>query len=608
MNTICGVLHGGGAGDPLALVSAALDACGGDGRTWRAEGVALGVRHGAGAAPLCVDDDAGLAVAADARLDDRPALCDALGIPRAERAGYADGDLILRAWLRWREDCPDHLLGDYAFAVWDARRRVLFCARDPVGAKPFYYALAPECFVFAGAVEAVLAAPFVTGALDEATVAAWLTRIGLATTTRTFFKAVRKLPPGHALAVDCGSRLRARLQRHWRPERTPRAAPASDDEYAEEFLHLYALAVKARVPAAGTVGTHLSGGLDSSSVTVLAARELRRQGRAPPLAFSYLPAPGATPPGAARAPEYGLVHAVCAQERLQVFHRSPSAGDMVAVLSRDGAFPGVHVHLNEDVVQRCAAEQGVRVLLSGWGGDEGVSFNGRGRDAHLLLSGRWRELLSHRGRDAAPFGFFAGVVLRLAHPNLPGRLRRLVRGEEPLHRRWLIDPAFARRTRSLPDPAPRFVGVRRTLLWLMQSGHLAERMEGWAAGGARHGIEYRYPLLDRRLLEFALGLPPEQFRRGRRSRRMMRHALARVLPPEVRRHSSKEDPVRFTSMRDAFAGALPVVRRMLEARTDPPSRARYIDMPRLLERLCADRFRARPQVAPVRVALQFLDF
>ena len=188
-----------------------------------------GHRAGGADPPLCVEP--GLAVAADARLDDRDALCGALGVPPAARGGLADGDLILRAWRRWGRDCPNHLLGDYAFAVWDAAKRTLFCARDHVGARPFYYAWTPSGFVFAGAVEGVLAAPGVSGELDEESVAEHLTGIALLTTTRTFFKAVRKLPPGHTLTVDCDSlrqgasslRSPARPERYWRPEHAPRA-------------------------------------------------------------------------------------------------------------------------------------------------------------------------------------------------------------------------------------------------------------------------------------------------------------------------------------------------------------------------------------------------
>ena len=142
----------------------------------------------------------------------------------------------------------------------------------------------------------------------------------------------------------------------------------------------------------------------------------------------------------------------------------------------------------------------------------------------------------------------------------------------------------------------------------LQHDHLSRRIEAWATSGARHGIEYRYPLLDRRVLEFALGLPPEQYLRGRWSRWVMRRALDPVLPPEVCWNEDKRDPARGEPLRDAIAEALPMVRRAIEDRPAPPSRARYLDLPRLLEHLDPEHWRAGGCRAAVPKALHFLDF
>ena len=200
MTAICGILSRGDVAAPLAAMLEALDAYGTQSGAWTEEGIGLGVRHRpnpVGETAVRFDGEAGLALVADVRLDDRETLCAALGVPHPDRADIADGALLLRAYRRWGEECPHHLLGDYAFAVWNTRTRTLFCARDHIGARPFYYARTPEGFVCASAVEAVLAAPFVSDALDETTVATFLTRISLTTPTHTFFRAVRKLPPGH---------------------------------------------------------------------------------------------------------------------------------------------------------------------------------------------------------------------------------------------------------------------------------------------------------------------------------------------------------------------------------------------------------------------------
>ena len=207
-----------------------------------------------------------------------------------------------------------------------------------------------------------------------------------------------------------------------------------------------------------------------------------------------------------------------------------------------------------------------------------------------------------------PRRFLLDCVLPLAFPGVMLDLRRLRRGKTLRSRRGVVDPAFRRRLKSRAEPVPRYLGVRYTQSWLLQSAHLSARMEGWAASGARRGIEYRYPLLDRRVLEFALGLPPEQYRRGRWSRWLMRHAMRSVLPPEVCRHLDKDDPARYEPLRDVLTRALPAVGEDLAARATPPSRACYVDVARLLDSLDADRIRAGRQNTSLCNALQFLDW
>ena len=616
MNTICGIwMRSGDVPDGLDGMLAALPCrATHTGVAWTDGPLSFGQRGDPAVAVRppasrpCVDRAAGLAVVASARLDDRDALCDVLGIPRPQRAGLPDGALILRAYERWGDACPERLLGDYAFAVWDSRRSRLFCARDHIGTRPFYYHLATQRVVFASDIEAVLAAPGVSGAFDESAVATWLTNGERPFGAHTFLRAVRRLLPGHVLAVEGGT---ACIARWWRPENAPLAPAASDDAHAEAFLDLYARAVADRLRGTDPVGVHLSGGLDSSSIAALAARALRDAGRPAPLAFGWHPPPGDGPRTAAAAAEYGLIEAVSRQAGLRVRYLSPAAADIVAFLRRDATRiedDGTLVH--EEIVQRGAAEQGVRIMLSGWGGDEGISFNGRGYYPQLLRDGRlgvlWREL-RERGRRPLP-AILLEAVLPLLFPGARPVVDRLRRGKWPLRKDPFINPEFARRVRLLPRHVFPRAGVRAMQLAFLQRGHLGLRMEGWAASGARHGIEYRYPLLDRRVLEFALGLPPEQFRRAGGNRWLMRRALAPILPPQVCWNANKRDPARFGALEDALAEALPAVRSLLEARAAPPSRSRYLDMPRLTAQLDAVRFRAPSRRWSIIHALRFLDF
>ena len=612
MTAICGLL---GAPAGLAEMEPMLDALPDGGQQsdeWIDGAVALGgkgVGHDRFPSCLAFDPGQGLAAVADVRLDDRPALCDALGVPPRERDEIADGALLLKAYARWGTDCANHLLGDYAFAVWDANERLLFCARDHIGVRPLYYAQTPSGFAFASSVEGVLAAPGVDGDFDELSVAEHLTGIALLSTTRTFFKAVQKLPPGHTLAVHCAetSCRVAKPSRHWHPEQVPQLPPAADDQYAEEFLALYSQAVADRLHGPAPVGVHVSGGLDSSSVAVLAARHLCREHRPPPAAFSWLPPLGDQSPKPEHAKEYALIDAVCARAGLQVQHCSMNSDDITAWLRRDGAFPGAMVG-GEDAVQRAAAAQGIRVLLSGWGGDEGASFNGRGTIEQLLLHCRWGRLATVcRGRGIGPRRFLLDHALPLISPALMLELRRLKNGKPLRARRGFAEAQFKRRLRPRPEPLPRHLNPRHVQLQLLDFGHLSGRCEDWAASGARFGIDYRYPLLDRRVLEFALGLPPEQFLDAGGSRLFMRRTLRTVLPAEVCGHTSKAEPAVSDARSDAQVLALPAIGKELSARTTPPSRARYLDMERLLANLSAAHIRAGHQ-NQVCNALGFLNW
>lgn len=618
LSAICGILGDGKTPQDLAPLLTALADFGPQRRVARSGSMWLGCRcpaagnPDAGASALAEDLRAGLVVVADARIDDRDPLCDALAVPHRKRSSLTDAELVLRAFQRWREASPVHLIGDYAFAAWDRRSATLFCACDHLGARPFYYAYAGDRFVFANTVQAVLAAPGVSTELDAGVVAAKLSSVRPDTVARTSYQAVRKLPAGHALVVQrvaspsaSRARVRLRMARHWRPEEIRATSPpASDDTYAEQFLDLYCKAVGDRL-GGGPVGVHLSGGLDSSSVAVLAARELRRLGRPPPPAFSWLPAKrkAAQTPKPGHSWEYALTDAVAVQEGLEVSFCAPRPSRILDALRFDGTLPGADLPFAESRVLACAAAAGVRTLLSGAGGDECVSFNGRGHWQHLLLAGHWSQLRAEVSAHDGGWRLLAVYGLGLLHPALHPALARWRNGRG-VRRTNFLNPKFA--PRRLPVRAPvRMIGVRRTQLAFLRDGRLGFQAE-WHARAAEHGIEYAFPLLDRRLLEFALSLPPQQFRRPGHDRWLMRHALRQVLPPEVCYNRRKDDPARFEPLMDAIVETLPAVRHRILART--PSRASYVDMPSLLERLDPSRFRAAPQFEPIRAALQFLDW
>ena len=611
MTGICGLaVRPGGAAEGLPAMLEALADYGAAAGRRQADAMALGAVAPEDATPLV--DSRGLAIAADARLDDPAQLREALGL-KPRDGEIADAALILRAYLRWGRSCVERLYGDFAFVVWDAPRRRLFCARDALGARPFYYALSARRFAFATALEAVLAAPGVGAELDERRVSAHLASPWRSFRRRTFFREVLRLAPGHTLTVDAGRLRPARQRRWWRPEGLPTARGGSAEEHGEGLLGELDRAVRARL-AGGPVGVELSGGLDSSAVAVLAARELRRRGLAPPPAFT-----GAPPPSEPMPPEwaggYGRVRSVAVQEGLRLFYHTWTPGDLLRNLSEDHCLPGAV----DGYPASLAAGEGVRVLLSGLGGDECVSNTGAGRDFGLLLSGRWPSLLAHlREHGRRPAREIPKMLAGLLHPKLEpaSRFWRLLREgrlwsadeRSYLRNRWLINAQFARRSPPMAAVVVRPLSVRRRQLHRLRHGRLSERMEAEVAASARLGLEYRYPLLDRRLVEFALSRPPEAFC-GPPTRFLMRCAVSGLLPGEVCWSEDKADPGDPAAFVEAFASEMPALRRAVLAPEAPLTRAGYVDMPRLLERLGdVEEFRRRPRPLPIANALALLDF
>ena len=188
-----------------------------------------------------------------------------------------DTEVILHAYEEWGVECLARFNGMWAFALWDSRRRELFCARDRLGIKPFYYARTDDSFLFASEIKALRAHPRVGRRPDEEMVSAFLAW-GLADhTDRTMFEGVFQLLPAHYMIVGEGG-----ITEHapfWSVTFNPalKSDPGSDEQLAAEFLNLLENAVNLHLRSDVPVGTCLSGGLDSSTLAALINRTLHRE-------------------------------------------------------------------------------------------------------------------------------------------------------------------------------------------------------------------------------------------------------------------------------------------------------------------------------------------
>ena len=589
MPGICGFLAArDSAGEDLSAMLEALSGYGDASAVWARDGAGLGLRSASNpkrgrAIALHEDAQSGLVVAADVRLDNRRDLSDALGVSPSQREALDDAALVLRAFQRWGDACPDRLFGDFAFAIFDPGERKLFCARDALGARPFYYARLGGRFVFGTSLEAVLAAPSVPRVVDDAQIATALTVPHFEPRrTETLFKGVSKLEPGHSLTFADGV---FRTQRHWRPERIREVRPVSDAAAVDELLDLLGQVVRDRL-IGDPVGVEVSGGLDSTLLVALTARELERQQRPPALGFSMLPAPDETALREYKN-EYEATILVAEHFAMPLHYEPFTVEHRVEELRGRFLFPGG----GYPRVVPLAAELGVDVLLNGQGGDQGsISHNGFGYFHQLLARGqlpRFWALARSRGRP--PLKQAARVVLDLAHPSTRMMLHRLRHRASRKVVPPPLNPDFARTARSarrVPRRrARRVFSVRGAQLLSLLSPLASLSMEALAAHEATFGVRRFAPLLDRRVVEFALGLPAEYYLRGSGERWLMRRVVERLMPAYATLDAGKEDRARSDASFAQLSMAVSKVRQLLEERDTPPAGAEHVDMPRLLEML-----------------------
>jgi asparagine synthase (glutamine-hydrolysing) len=481
-------------------------------------------------------------IAADARLDELDDLRQ-----RVAR-DHADGeDALLAAVLdRFGPAGLGQVCGDFAFAHWNADTQHLTCGRDVFGIRPLAYVHQPgRIFAFASFPRALHGSGIVPPYIDEEAMARRVERIYRFDDSLTV--GVKRLPPAHVIEV---SRTGVVLTRYWHLDRLKVGTrEVSPEQAAGELRQAVDQAVGSRLARTSETGAHLSGGLDSSSIAILAARRLRTIGRTLH-AYSFL---DRLRDDIKVEDETEFVKAVLAQEGDIDWTAIPPATTAAArgePVDIDKMWPLRSEEPDNAVCVRAEA-QGVGLILSGWGGDEGATFNGRGALAELLRRGRWWKLAREvaalkRERGWRLSRILYGEIAAYLLPRSPVDLaKRLLRrpGSAAASRSGLLSADMRRRLADCGDKTLAMTPDARENRWrLMTHAHIAERTEVWAQIGARHGLAFAFPLLDRRVVELALSLPSELFLRGGFRRRPFRDAMADVLPARVRLRHEKYLP------------------------------------------------------------------
>jgi asparagine synthase (glutamine-hydrolysing) len=465
-------------------------------------------------------------IVSDAALHNRADLLSGLSSHRLPPS-CSDSALILAAYEKWGENCPAFLRGEFSFAIWDARRETLFCCRDHIGLRPFFYWTNGTRFAFSSDPLCLFRLPGICRNLNHAKLAAW-TVAGFDTDARdgeTFFRGVLSLPSATSLAFAAG-RLRQRV--YWTPEEASVRVPRREEDAFEALRELLFDAVECRVRGKAGVAAFLSGGLDSSALVGVAARCLQKSNR------SVLALAGVLPEESKPQfrDEREFIDEFRAWSNVDIEHVAPKGGPFDGI-DDPLRFEASPLHYTRqylvDAMQDVAIRRGADVILLGMGGEAGPTTWGWGYYLELAFGLRWPTLAHELRRLRAVRHISPFRILRREASDLLSQEPRC----EPL---MLLTPDFLRAMEDIPRRRLHWPDHRRT-----QLRQIRANMRGFAfqLRTPESCVPLTLPFLDKRVLEYCLAAPGNLKVRDGYQRYMIRRALDGILPKRIQWRTDK---------------------------------------------------------------------
>ncbi|XZF76239.1 lasso peptide isopeptide bond-forming cyclase [Bacillus sp. AL-1R] len=495
------------------------------------------------------DYNRGLTITSDAIIDNREELFERLNINENYRKTLPDSQLILLAYEKWGEDSPKYLIGDFAFIIWDERKRLLFGARDFSGSRTLYYYNNQRQFAFCTIMNPLFTLPYIEKKLNEQWLAEFIAIPGnfeSVNTSSTVYNLIRQIPPSHTIRIKDGKET---LTRYCKFESSEKLKLKSDHEYEEAFREVYHNAVKARLRTHRQVGAHLSGGLDSGSVVGFAARDLQKEQKQL-YTYSYVPVDGfidwtyknriadERPYIQSTVQHIGNIN----DHYLDFAERNPltEVDDWLDVLEMPYKFFENTFWLRG--IYEKAQQNGVGVLLNGQRGNWTVSWGPvLDYQAMLLKKLNWIQFFKELHLYSKNLGVKKSRVFSVVRKKAFPALNRLTTNEDyfPI----IINPQFAKENGVLETLQEHGIDMKgySTLNAYDMRKEQFDKLYYWSINGTygtklslRHSLWDRDPTNDLRVIKFCLAVPEEQYVQNGLDRSLIRRSTKTLLPDKVR--------------------------------------------------------------------------
>jgi len=499
------------------------------------------------------------ALTADAILDNRKDLLYIFNIPKSEWNTTTDSDLIMLSYNKWKEDCPKYLVGDFAFVIWDTDRREIFGARDHVGKRTFYYHNSNGLFAFCTVMKPLLQLESCSNKLNNNWIADYLSLSSLIheiDCTQTIYEDIQQLLPGHYFKLNIHGMT---IKRYWNPKISPEIKYKRDEEYIEAFNDIFFEAVKCRLRSNGSIGVMLSGGLDSSSVAAVAAKLLSEKNKSLK-AYSFIPYSGYNDwlPKHLIANEREYIEEIASSYK-NVNITYSGFDNMNAVSNIDELLDIIEQPYKivsnffwADRITKEACEAGCKVLLDGQYGN--LTISAGDMYSYLLALCRKGRLMKyitsiddfsnlHHLRFNKVFRYYTKLVLPdfiiKTYCKIKKNEYESINQEDVYS---FVNPEFAENN-NVEERLKRFgygsyqkskidmYGNKKqanNIVFLSQAGCTETKLS------LHHGILKRDPTRDKRIIEFCMGLPIDQFVNKGQDRSIVRRGLSGTMPDKIR--------------------------------------------------------------------------
>lgn len=502
------------------------------------------------------DEDRGLVITADAIIDNRVELFNKFNISKEAWENITDSELIIMAYEKWGQDSPKYLVGDFSFAIWDEMKKELFCARDHVGKRTFYYSYYNNIMYFCTVMKPLFVAYNENMKLNERWITDFLALRGImheSECNETVYKDIFQLPPAHTILLN---KDEFKKTQYWNPLKCIKPLKLkSDKEYEDEFKRVFFEAVHCRLRSSSDIGIMLSGGLDSGSVACVAAKKLSEEGKELK-AFSSVPMVGFEDktPNYYVSDESDYIEAVRKHVgnmdvtycRSEGKHSLKDIDWFLDVLEQP--YKTIENSFWSNEIAQVAAITGCKVLLDGQYGNSTISYGDF--IIHALTLFRDKKFITLAKEIKGTSRLYKvhpyRVSKAVAKAVIPYKLREIIEKKRnknydrfekspvnvQLINKWNVETRFDEKQLNLK--IERYLDLYETHSYIVNPLAFSHIGAIETKISLVHGIVKRDPTRDKRVIEFCLSLPSDQFVRDGQERYLIHRYLEGILPDKVR--------------------------------------------------------------------------